>query len=69
MFEHRSSEEVKRADMKIILALDQKVMDQQSLLEKAGIPGFVVTNDPQEIRLQMYLLDFITRLSETGKMT
>ena len=49
--------------MKIILELDQKVMDQQVMLEKAGIPGFLVTNNPLEIRLQMYLLDFINRLS------
>jgi hypothetical protein len=51
--------------MKIIVELDQKVMDQQSLLEKADVPGFVVTNSPQEVWLQMYLLDFITRLGAT----
>lgn len=45
------------------MQLDQQVMDQQSTLEKAGVPGFYVTNKPQDIRLQMYLLDFIVRLS------
>ena len=50
--------------MKVILELDQKVMDQQSMLEKAGIPGFFVTNNPYEVRLQMHLLEFITRLGQ-----
>ena len=50
--------------MKIILDLDQKVMEQQVTLEKAGVPGFHVTNNAQELKLQMYLLDFITKLSE-----
>ncbi|KAI0224259.1 Protein DGCR6 [Lamellibrachia satsuma] len=63
-FEKRSEEEVKRKDMKIILELDQKVMDQQVMLEKAGVPGFYVTNNPQEIRIQMYLLEYIVRLSQ-----
>ncbi|XP_046564991.1 LOW QUALITY PROTEIN: protein DGCR6-like [Haliotis rubra] len=55
--------ELKKKDMKVILDLDQKVMDQQVMLEKAGVPGFFVTNNRQEIRLQMYLLEFILRLS------
>lgn len=50
--------------MKMILTLDQQVMDQQVTLEKAGVPGFFVTNNPNEIRLQMHLLDFIMRLSQ-----
>jgi hypothetical protein len=59
----KQEEDLKRRDMKIILELDQKTMDQQVMLEKAGVLGFFVTNDPKEVRLQMYLLDFITRLS------
>lgn len=59
----RCDEEVKKKDMKIILELDQKVMDQQVMLEKAGVPGFFVTNNKLDIRLQMYLLEFIIRLS------
>lgn len=50
--------------MKIILELDQKVMEQQVTLEKAGVPGFHVTNNEADIRLQMYLLDFMLRLSQ-----
>lgn len=60
----RCEEEVKRKDMKIVMELDQKVMDQQSTLEKAGVPGFFVTNKPHDLRVQMYLLEFITRLSQ-----
>ncbi|EEC15805.1 Gonadal protein gdl, putative, partial [Ixodes scapularis] len=40
-----------------------QVSDQQVTLEKAGVPGFFVTNSPMEISLQMCLLEFITRLA------
>ncbi|KAH3727977.1 hypothetical protein DPMN_053923 [Dreissena polymorpha] len=60
----RCEEEIRKKDQKIIMELDQKVMDQQSTLEKAGVPGFYVTNKPLDIRMQMYLLDFIVRLSK-----
>ncbi|XP_020798130.1 gonadal protein gdl [Drosophila serrata] len=51
------------SDKKIINILDQKVNDQQSTLQKAGVPGFYVTENPKEIKIQMFLLDFILRLS------
>ncbi|KAL4710421.1 hypothetical protein ACJJTC_008823 [Scirpophaga incertulas] len=60
----RHIEELKQADMKLVLQLDQKVSDQQVTLEKAGVPGFYVTNKPIEVKVQMYLLDFILRLSK-----
>ncbi|XP_076076191.1 protein DGCR6-like [Mytilus galloprovincialis] len=60
--EKRLEDEVKKRDMKIIMDLDQKVMDQQVMLERAGVPGFFVTNNRQDIRLQMYLLEFMNRL-------
>lgn len=56
--------ELKRTDTKLVLQLDQKVSDQQSILEKAGVPGFYVTNNPMEIQVQMRLCDFIIRLSK-----
>lgn len=59
----RHQEETTRMDMKLIMELDQKVSDQQVTLEKAGVPGFSVTNNSTEIRLQMYILEFIQRLS------
>lgn len=60
--DRRCDEEMKKKDMKVIMDLDQKVMDQQVMLERAGVPGFFVTNNKQDIRLQMYLLEFINRL-------
>ncbi|XP_043276797.1 gonadal protein gdl [Venturia canescens] len=59
---HKS--QLKQTDMKLVLQLDQKVSDQQSILEKAGVPGFYVTNNPMEIQVQMRLCDFIIRLSK-----
>lgn len=56
--------ELKQTDMKLVLQLDQKVSDQQSTLEKAGVPGFYVTSNPMEIQVQMRLCDFIIRLSK-----
>uniref|UniRef100_A0A182J464 Uncharacterized protein n=1 Tax=Anopheles atroparvus TaxID=41427 RepID=A0A182J464_ANOAO len=59
----KHSKNMKETDMKLVLHLDQKVKDQQSTLEKAGVPGFYVTDNAKEIKIQMYLLDFILRLS------
>lgn len=59
----KHKKKLKETDQKIILHLDQKVTDQQSTLEKAGVPGFYVTDNPKEIKIQMHLLDFILRLS------
>ena len=46
--------------------LDQKAIDQQKTLENSGIPGFHVTTNPTETKVQMYLLEFITRLDAEG---
>lgn len=40
-----------------------QVYDQQTMLQKAGVPGFYPTQNPKEIKIQMFLLDFILRLS------
>ncbi|CAH0407831.1 unnamed protein product [Chilo suppressalis] len=60
----KHKEELKQTDMKLVMQLDQKVSDQQVTLEKAEVPGFYVTNKPIEVKVQMYLLDFILRLSQ-----
>lgn len=59
----KQREELKKQDIKLVMQLDQKVADQQSILEKAGVPGFYVTNNPMDIQVQMRLCDFIIRLS------
>lgn len=51
-------------DMKLVKQLDQKVAEQQETLQKAGFPGFHVTTNSTEIKVQMFLLDFILRLSK-----
>ncbi|CAH1228471.1 DGCR6L [Branchiostoma lanceolatum] len=56
-------EEMSQVDKELILEMDQVVLEQQNTLSKGGIPGFTITTNPEEVRLQMYLLEFITRLS------
>ena len=58
----RVREELRQHDMKLVTQLDQKVSDQQVTLERAGLPGFYVTNNPTEIQVQMYLLQFILKI-------
>lgn len=62
--EKKHKDEVREIDTELVLQLDQKVADQQSILEKAGVPGFFVTSNPIEIQVQMRLCDFIIRLSK-----
>lgn len=40
-------EEQRIMDKKIVAEMDQKVIDQQNTLEKAGVPGFYITTNPQ----------------------
>lgn len=61
-------EELNRIDMKIILELDQVVSDQQNTLDRAGVPGFILSNKEVDIKLQMYLLGFISELSRREDM-
>ena len=49
--------------------LDQKAIDQQKTLENSGIPGFHVTTNPTETKVQMFLLEFITRLDGNEEFT
>ncbi|XP_065323890.1 protein DGCR6-like isoform X2 [Gordionus sp. m RMFG-2023] len=62
IMENRQKEELRKLDMRIIMELDQKVMDQQVTLEKAGVPTFHVTNNPNEIQMQIYILGFIKKI-------
>ncbi|XP_064424307.1 protein DGCR6 isoform X2 [Latimeria chalumnae] len=62
--EQRIKDEQRMMDEKIVLELDQKVIDQQSTLEKAGVPGFYVTTNFQELTLQMNLLELILKLQQ-----
>lgn len=64
VLDKKHREELKSTDMELVLQLDQKVSEQQRILEKAGVPGFYVTSNPVEIQVQMRLCDFIIRLSK-----
>ena len=50
--------------MKIVLDLDQKMLEQQTTLEKAGVPSMHATNKPQDVRLQMFIIEFIQRIDK-----
>ncbi|CAL1616234.1 unnamed protein product [Knipowitschia caucasica] len=62
--EGRVREEQRMMDKKIVAEIDQKVNDQQNTLEKAGVPGFYVTVNPQELTMQMHLLELILKLQQ-----
>uniref|UniRef100_A0A3Q1GIW7 DiGeorge syndrome critical region gene 6 n=1 Tax=Acanthochromis polyacanthus TaxID=80966 RepID=A0A3Q1GIW7_9TELE len=57
-------EEQRMMDKKIVAEIDQKVIDQQNTLEKAGVPGFYITTNPQELTMQMNLLELILKLQQ-----
>lgn len=59
----KHTKQLREKDMELVLHLDQKVRDQQSTLQQAGVPGFYITDNQKEIKIQMFLLDFILRLS------
>ncbi|KAE8634406.1 hypothetical protein XENTR_v10002295 [Xenopus tropicalis] len=54
--EQRIKEEQRMMDEKIVLELDQKVIDQQTTLEKAGVSGFYITKNPQVFHITITLL-------------
>ena len=60
--EAKMKEERQQEDMRLVTQLDQKVSDQQVTLERAGVPGFHVTNNPTEVQVQMHLLEFIVKI-------
>ena len=60
------AQEVKEFDSNLALRLDQKVEEQQSSLERAGVPGFYVTQNPTEQRVQMCLLKFIAEIDKNS---
>ena len=57
--QRRHEEELIVFDRKIVLDLDQKLLDQQQTLETAGVPGFFTTSNPEEVDFQMKLIAII----------
>ncbi|XP_055742648.1 protein DGCR6-like isoform X2 [Salvelinus fontinalis] len=62
--EIRVREEQRMMDEKIVVEMDQKVIDQQNTLEMAGVPGFYITTNPQELTMQINLLELILKLQQ-----
>lgn len=60
--EQQLTEETRSTDRSIILELDQLVTDQQSTLQQAAVPFFKVTNNAQDLQVQMNILRFIQKL-------
>ena len=56
------TEQLKVTDQEIILELDQIFSEQQSTLQQAAVPFFKITNNPPDIQMQSYILNFIQRL-------
>ena len=61
--EKKLSDELRSTDKKIVLELDQLVTDQQSTMQQCALPLFYVTNNPQEVQLQMHLLRFLQKMN------
>ena len=64
VLEKQLAEEVTATDQEIIMELDQLVSNQQSTLYQAAVPFFAVTNNAQDIQLQIHVLRFIQKLSQ-----
>jgi hypothetical protein len=61
-YDKRMNAELYRIDLKILNELDKKVTEQQDTMKKAGVPGFYLTNDPVDLKIQMYIFEFIQNL-------
>ena len=64
--DQRQSKELSDFDKQIILKLDQQLKDQQSTLERAGVPGMHITDDKISIKVQMHLLKCISHLGQNA---
>ncbi|XP_027217504.1 protein DGCR6 [Penaeus vannamei] len=58
----RHAQEISTMHVRILQLLDQKVTEQQSTLQQVGVPGFHETENPVEIKIQMYIMDFIVKI-------
>lgn len=65
--EKKLTEEMRSTDKSIILELDQLVVDQQSTMQQAAVPFFAVTNNPQDVQLQMHLVRLLQKMSSSQK--
>lgn len=59
----RQAEAIRSLTTRIVHALDGRVMEQQTALERTGCSVFAQTTNPRLIRIQMRVLDWIMQLS------
>lgn len=62
--EMQLNDQIRTTDQTLILELDQIVTEQQSTLVQAAVPFFAVTNNPQDMQVQMAILEFIQKLDD-----
>lgn len=62
--EDKHAKDLLKLDKEIVLKLDQQFKDQQSTLERAGVPGMHQTDDRTSIKVQMHLLKCIAKLGQ-----
>lgn len=63
-FLKRMQDEQQKFDSRIVLDLDQKMLEQQTRLEKIGLPCMFATTKPQDIRLQMFIIEYLQQISK-----
>ena len=62
--ERMLQEEIRSTDQEIILELDQMVTNQQTTMQQADVTFFSLTNNTQELQIQMHVLRFIQKLGQ-----
>lgn len=62
--EKQLHDEIRATDQQIILELDQLVTNQQTTMQQAAVTFFSVTNNPQDVQVQMHVLRFIQKLGQ-----
>ena len=65
--EKQLQDEIRSTDQQIILELDQMVTNQQTTMQHADVTFFSITNNPQEIQVQMHILRFIQKLGQMSR--
>lgn len=58
------NDELYRFDVKIVQDFDNKVLEQQETMSQAGVPNFFVSQNPGDLKMQMYVLKMIQKLSQ-----
>jgi hypothetical protein len=56
-----------QSDQDTILSLDQLLTEQQSTLQRAGVPLMFITNRSEDVQLQMQVLEWTQRLAALEK--